>query len=74
MSTALATIIGAVIGAVASIIVCIINNNKQNALMMYRLEQLESKVDKHNSVIERMYIAEEKINNIQSEIKDLKAG
>ena len=74
MSTGLATLIGAVVGAIASIIVCIINNNKQNALMLYRLEQLEHKVDKHNNVVERMYIAENKIDNMQSDIKNLKAG
>ena len=29
-------------------------------LMTYRIEQLEKRVDKHNSVIERTYILEEK--------------
>ena len=29
-------------------------------LMSYRIEQLEKRVDKHNSVIERTYILEEK--------------
>ena len=35
--TILTALGGALIGAIASIIVCIINNNKQNALMFYRL-------------------------------------
>lgn len=82
MSTALATmlgtIIGTAIGAISSIIVCIINNkkqnDKQNALVIYRLEQLERKVDKHNNIVERMYIAEGKIDNMQQDIKELKAG
>lgn len=74
MATTLSTIVGALIGAIASIIVCIINNNKQNALMRYRIEQLENKVDKHNSIVERMYIAEGKISNLEAEITDLKAG
>ena len=59
MSTAAATIIGAAIGAIASIIVCVINNNKQNALMFYRLEQLEKKVEKHNNLVDRTYRLEE---------------
>ena len=58
MTTAWATILGAAIGAIASIIVCVINNNKQTALMLYRLEQLEQKVDKHNQVVERTYALE----------------
>jgi len=59
MATAIASVIGALIGAAASIVVCIINNNKQNALMFYRLEQLEKKVEKHNAVVERTYRLEE---------------
>lgn len=33
-------------------------NRKSSALIAYRLEQLEKKVDKHNSVIERTYALE----------------
>ena len=50
---------GALVGAITSIIVCVINNNKQNALILYRLEQLERKQDKHNNLIERTYRLEE---------------
>ena len=79
MSTAMATIIGAAIGAVASIIVCIINNNKQNALISYRLEQLEKEVEKYNNLVERTYkleeltsVQEEKIKVANNRIADLK--
>lgn len=34
-------------------------NKKSSALIAYRLEELEKKVDKHNSVIERTYSLEE---------------
>ena len=34
---------------------------EQSALTLYRIEQLEKKQDKHNSLIERMYAAEKKI-------------
>ena len=71
MSTAIATVIGAAIGAVASIIVCVINNNKQNALMFYRLEQLEKKVEKHNNLVERMALMEEKAKVADHRIDDL---
>ena len=36
-------------------------NRKSSALIAYRLEQLEKKVDKHNSVVERTYALEEKV-------------
>ena len=31
-----------------------ISNRKQEALVAYRLEKLEEKVDKHNNVVEKM--------------------
>lgn len=34
-------------------------NKKSSALIAYRLQELEKKVDKHNSVIERTYALEE---------------
>ena len=34
-------------------------NRRSSALIAYRLEELEKKVDKHNSVIERTYELEE---------------
>ena len=71
MATAMGTIIGAMIGAAASIIVCVINNNKQNALMFYRLEQLEKKVEKHNNLVERMALMEEKAKVADHRIDDL---
>ncbi len=35
-------------------------NRRASALIAYRLEQLEKKVNKHNSVIERQYELEKK--------------
>lgn len=53
-------------------------NRKTLSLMLYRLEQLEKKVDKHNGVIERTYkleenerVTEEKIKVISHRIADL---
>lgn len=39
-------------------------------LTLYRLEQLEKKVDKHNNLIERMYKVEKDIAIIQEELKN----
>ncbi len=43
-----------------------------NSLSNYRIKKLEEKVDKHNSMIERMYKAEGAILEIQHDIRDLK--
>lgn len=49
---AVLTLIGTFAGVYAS-------NNKAAALVTYRLQQLEEKVNKHNNVIERVYKLEE---------------
>lgn len=38
----------------------------------YRLEQLEKKVDKHNSIIERTFVLEGDMKLVKQEINDLK--
>ena len=42
-------------------------------LIKYRIEQLEKKVEKHNSVVERTFRLEEDVKNMQDDIKDMKA-
>lgn len=53
-------------------------NRKSSALIAYRLEQLEQKVNKHNQVVERTYrledndkLMEEKIKVANHRIEDL---
>ena len=77
VATIIGTIIGAIIGAIAAIVVAVIQSRaqhnsmasalkEQNALVTYRMDQLEEKVDKHNHLVERMY-AVEQTQNIQEE-------
>ena len=51
-----------------------ISNRKNQALIAYRLEQLEKKVDKHNNVIERTFILEGQMKEVQHDIRDMKGG
>ena len=44
-------------------------NRKSFALIAYRLEQLEGKVDKHNQVIERTYALEESVALMDERVK-----
>lgn len=62
---ALISLAGTLIGAFAGIIV-------SNKLTTYRIEKLEEKVDKHNSVIERTFKLEGRMNEAEHEIRDLK--
>lgn len=66
MTAGMGALIGSIVGAILSAIVAVYTANKQHdktiALVEYRLKELEDKVDKHNNVIERLYIAEGKID------------
>ena len=65
------TIISALISAAVTLIVCLITQNKTKALIVYRLEELEKKQDKHNSVIERTYKLEQEVAVIKEQIHEL---
>lgn len=47
-------------------------NEENRNLTIYRLEELEKKVDKHNNVMERIYKMEEDIKNIKESMKERK--
>ena len=66
------TIVAALITAGFAFLGVYMSNRKQAALVAYRLEKLEEKVDKHNSVVERMFRLEETVKNLQDELKEIK--
>lgn len=61
------SIIAAIITGLLSLAGVYFSNRKSAALMEYRMEQLEKKVDLHNSVIERTYKLEESVARLQDE-------
>ena len=80
MGQGIITILAALISAGAAIVVCVINTNAQNkkilmelekrdAIQAYRLEQLEKKVDRHNSVIERTFNLEKRSDILDEKLK-----
>ena len=62
---AILSLIGTLIGSFGGIVAA-------NKLVSFRLEQLEKKVEKHNSVVERVYILETKVSKDEEEIEHLK--
>lgn len=44
---------------------------QSNSKTIYRIDQLEKKVEKHNQIVERMTVAEEKIKVANHRIEDL---
>lgn len=59
---ALLSLLGTAIGSLAGILAA-------NKLVVYRIEQLEKKVEKHNSIIERTYKVEESVTLLDEKIK-----
>ena len=54
-------IIIAVLGLIGTLLGSYLAGRKNTALVAYRLDQLEIKVDKHNHIIERTYEIERKL-------------
>ena len=55
------TLAGSFLGVVAA-----------SRLTQFRLQQLEDKVSKHNNIIERTYVLEGKVTELQHDVKELK--
>ena len=66
------TILAAAITAGFAFLGVYVSNRKQAALVAYRLEKLEAKVDKHNNVVERMYRLEEQVKSLKTEMSELR--
>ena len=62
---AILSLVGTLVGTLGGILV-------SNKLVVYRIEQLEKKVEKHNSVVERTFKLEGEMKEVQHEVCDLK--
>ena len=61
------SLIGTLGGSLGGILVA-------NKLTNYRVEQLEKKVEKHNSVVERTFKLEGRMTEVEHDIRDLKSS
>ena len=71
-ATIIVAILSSCIPAYASIRINKANNATNLELIRYRMDQLEKKVDKHNSVIERTFMLEKKLERIDTELSRIK--
>lgn len=69
MSEAIIVAILSLFGTLGGSLIGILTANK---LTLYRIEQLEAKVEKHNKVVERVYQLEKDEAVIEEEIEHLK--
>lgn len=63
-----------VLVAVLSLMGTFLGTLSGTKLMSYRIEQLEKKVEKHNNVIERMAVMENKMNTAEQRLSGLESN
>lgn len=63
------TIIVAALALIGTLVGSYASHNKTTALISFRLEQLEKKVNLHNNAVERLYKAEKNIELHEEKIK-----
>lgn len=66
------SLICALITGLLSLLGVYMANRRNSALIAYRLQELEKKVDKHNQVIERTFVLEGQVKELQHDITDMK--
>ena len=64
-----ATIIVAILSLAGTLIGSLFGILASNKLVVYRIEQLEKKVEKHNNVLERVYVLETDDAVIKEDLK-----
>ena len=61
------SLVGSLIGTLSGIVI-------SNKLTLYRIEQLEKKVEKHNNVVERTALVEKDLKAVWHNVDEIKDG
>lgn len=61
----------AIVTAVGLIVTQVIISHRQNNIVIYRIDQLEKKQDKHNGIMEKTYRLEEQVSQHDDWLSDL---
>ena len=68
------SIVVAIIGCAGSLLGSLLGVVTSSKLTQYRIAQLEDKVSKHNSIVERTYMLEGAVTELQHDVRDLKGS
>lgn len=71
-STIVVAVIVALGGIATQLVIAAVNKKTTSEIINYRVGELEKKVMKHNTLVERMTVCEESIKHVCGEIKELK--
>ena len=62
------TFAGVVFTALLSLAGVVYSNRATRKVVVFRVDQLEKKVEKHNNVIERVYKLEQKVDDMEKKV------
>ena len=68
-STAITALISGLCVAIPSLFATVSSNRKSQALLEYKIEELDKKVEKHNNIIERTYALEDEVHILEEKMK-----
>lgn len=69
MTEIIVAVISGLCVAIPSIIATISSNKKNNDLVVFRINELDKRVQEHNNLIDRMYKVESRVTLLEDEIK-----
>ena len=72
MTEIFVSLIGGICVAVPSVIATVSTNNKNQALINYKIDQISKKVNEHNILVEKTYKLEERMSLIENDMEDIK--
>ena len=67
-NTIIVALIGGLFASIPSVIATISSNNKAQALIEYKIKELDAKVEKHNHLVERTYQLEEDVKVLKTKM------
>lgn len=67
-----AALLTAILGTCSSLVVALCSIYLSNRLISYKIDDLTTKVEKHNGLVERMYKVESDLNTMGSKYDSLK--
>lgn len=69
------------LGSIMTMIVSIVKNRQSNNVTLYRIDELEKKVSKHNNLVERMYkleqdeaLVKQRVGDVEKDVDNLRKG
>ncbi len=66
------SIIVAILSLIGTLVGSLLASSKTRAVLEYKIEELQKRVEKHNNVIERVYKLEGRVTELEHDIRDVK--